>query len=111
MKSSAIGCAWICTLALSLACSSTRVPAPAPAPSTSEVAAAPPEVTAPTPIASAEPDDAGPARAPHASPVQVLEQMLTAQALLVSLLLAPVAKDAAEAPLARADVPAPPATP
>jgi hypothetical protein len=41
------------------------------------------------------------------SPMQTLNQMLTAQALLVSLLLAPVSKDVGQAPLARLEQPAP----
>lgn len=44
------------------------------------------------------------------SPMQALNQMVTAQALLVSLLLAPLSKGAAEAPLARVDA-APAGTP
>jgi hypothetical protein len=42
------------------------------------------------------------------NPIQALNQMLTAQALLVSLLLAPVSKDTAQAPLARLDEPTAP---
>jgi hypothetical protein len=37
--------------------------------------------------------------------MQVLSQMLTTQALLVSLLLTPLSKDPAEQPLARVDTP------
>lgn len=39
------------------------------------------------------------------SPMQALNQMVTAQALLVSLLLAPLSKGAAEQPLAKVDAP------
>jgi hypothetical protein len=46
--------------------------------------------------------DARPARP---SPIQALEQMLTAQALLVSLLLTPLSKDASQDTVARVDVP------
>lgn len=41
------------------------------------------------------------------SPVQALNQMLTAQALLVTLLFAPLSKDGSEAPLASVDNPPP----
>jgi hypothetical protein len=37
------------------------------------------------------------------SPIQALNQMVTAQALLVSLLLAPLSKDGAAGALARVD--------
>lgn len=43
------------------------------------------------------------ALAAQKSPIQALNQMVTAQALLVSLLLAPLSKESAEAPLARVD--------
>lgn len=43
----------------------------------------------------------------RASPLAAINQMLTTQALLVSLLLAPVSKDTASAPLARLDHTAP----
>lgn len=39
------------------------------------------------------------------SSIQVLSQMLTTQALLVSLLLTPLSQDTAEQPLARVDAP------
>lgn len=45
------------------------------------------------------------ARPARPSSIQVLSQVLTTQALLVSLLLTPLSKDTAEQPLARVDVP------
>jgi hypothetical protein len=59
------------------------------------------------PSAEATPADA--ARVARSSPIQALNQMLTAQALLVSLLLAPVGKDVGKTDevLARLDPPAP----
>ena len=66
-------------------------------------------------LASAEARNAGvaealptaPASGPgvRKSPMQALNQMVTAQALLVSLLLAPLSKGAAEQPLAKVDAP------
>jgi len=51
----------------------------------------------------AEARPAATALAAQKSPIQALNQMVTAQALLVSLLLAPLSKESAEAPLARVD--------
>jgi hypothetical protein len=58
---------------------------------------------------SAEAARADAARVARSSPVQTLNQMLTAQALLVSLLLAPVGKDVGNRgeAVARLDQPAP----
>jgi hypothetical protein len=50
---------------------------------------------------------AGVTRGSRRSPIQTLNQMLTTQALLVSLLLTPLGKDAGHAPMARLDTPAP----
>jgi hypothetical protein len=68
-----------------------------------------------SPLVSAEAPRAGvaetlapaPASEPRVrkSPMQALNQMVTTQALLVSLLLAPLSKGAAEEPLARVDAP------
>lgn len=46
----------------------------------------------------------GNGRSARTSPVQVLEQLVTTQALLVSLLLTPLAKDGSEEPVARVDM-------
>jgi hypothetical protein len=82
--------------------------------------APPPEAPSTEPVTT---QPLAPATAPHAgaadtlptvpssepsvrkSPMQALNQMVTAQALLVSLLLAPLSKGAAEQPLARVDAP------
>ncbi|HTV19918.1 MAG TPA: hypothetical protein VMG12_14635 [Polyangiaceae bacterium] len=71
--------------------------------------AASPPAALPAPAAPTLPS-AGAAAAPSVpaarkSPMQALNQMVTAQALLVSLLLAPLSKDAAEAPMAQVDTP------
>jgi hypothetical protein len=103
-------------LALSLACGGagahatdaafrgTSAPSGTPASPPPAVPAAEPETAAATPSEAAAP--AAPARN---SPIQALNQMVTAQALLVSLLLAPLSKDAGGGPQARAD--AAPASP
>lgn len=59
--------------------------------------------------ASAEATRADAARVARSNPMQTLNQMLTAQALLVSLLLAPVSKDVGNRgqAVARLDQPAP----
>jgi hypothetical protein len=52
------------------------------------------------PVEMAAPSDA---RMLGSSPMQAIEQVVTAQALLVSLLLTPFSKDGAEQPVARMD--------
>jgi hypothetical protein len=108
----------VSVLALTAACAGARaVPPEAIAPETIPPAAATApastEPAGPQPLASAatagvaETLPAVPASEPAArrSPMQALNQMVTSQALLVSLLLAPFSKDAAEQPLARVDAP------
>jgi hypothetical protein len=55
--------------------------------------------------APSAPDPAAPseARALGSSPMQAIEQVVTAQALLVSLLLTPFSRDRPEQPVARVD--------
>lgn len=115
-------------LALALACSGAGAragnppiesereigsPASSATPAGTSAAASEPAISvpfqAPRPAAAAV--DTGPAAFGAAgtparkSPMQALNQMVTAQALLVSLLLAPLSKPAAKAPLARVDAP------
>jgi hypothetical protein len=98
-------------LALSVGCSgSSAIPRETLPPE-----ALPPEPVQTQPLASATAPHAGaadtlpvvPASEPSVrkSPMQALNQMVTAQALLVSLLLAPLSKGAAEQPVARVDAP------
>lgn len=102
-------------LALTVACSGASVP-PESVPPDARSLAVPTESV---PLAPAQAPNAGVAEALPAemlpaapvnepalrkSPIQALNQMVTAQALLVSLLLAPLSK-AAEQPLARVDAP------
>jgi hypothetical protein len=80
-----------------------------PAASPAQPAVAPAAVVAPAPSQAASVGTSPATSAPAArnSPMQALNQMVTAQALLVSLLLAPLSKDAVEEPLARVDAPRP----
>ena len=118
-----------CTLWASAACSSTGAredarPSPAGAAGSYEAASPsivsegpsspPPPAGAPSAVApgAALPaidargtDPSSPARSPRPSSIQVLSQMLTTQALLVSLLLTPLSTDTPEQPLARVDAP------
>lgn len=117
-------------LALTLACSGTSAhsqksgpgdglsapaaldaPAPAAASTASSAGAAGTPVAAPPepPSASAAMPSAS-APAVRKSPMQALNQMVTAQALLVSLLLAPLSKDALDQPLAQVDAASTPPT-
>jgi hypothetical protein len=111
-------------LALTVACSGASVVPPESVPPDAASVSVPTESVPSAPFAPAQapnagvavlpsdtlPADALPAapvneRALRKSPIQALNQMVTAQALLVSLLLAPLSKAAAEQPLARVDAP------
>ncbi len=109
-----------CTLWASAACSATgaRDDAPPPPVSFAVSAVLPSSTTQPAdrpalaepgaglPVVGArDTEPSAPARSARPSSMQVLNQVLTTQALLVSLLLTPLSKDAAEQPLARADTP------
>jgi hypothetical protein len=87
-----------CALAASLACSSAGAPNVREPPTALPASAADP--VALEPVA----DEPVP-RTVRPGPMQSLEQLLTAQALLVSLLLTPLSKDGAEQLDARATAP------
>lgn len=103
---------------LGLACANPLDPPPSATGLPPTAAAAPPAPASASLAAGAAPSAPGSASETrqargHAlgrarsTPMQALNQMLTAQALLVSLLLVPVSKDAGQAPIARLDDPAP----
>jgi hypothetical protein len=87
----------------------SAAPDPLPGPDAPAVLPAVPSPAAFEPTSTSAPSAAGAgvSRGSRPSPIQTLNQMLTTQALLVSLLLAPLGKEAAPAPLARLDEPAP----
>jgi hypothetical protein len=104
------------TLALCVACSCAGAPGervatealvsavtPVEASAVLETGAA--QETTAVPFAATAEMAAGDVRPERSSPIQALQQMLTAQALLVSLLLTPLSRDGAEGAVARADAP------
>jgi hypothetical protein len=93
-------------LALTVACSGASAVPPEAA--SVSLASAPAVPLAPAPAPNAGVAETVPAAAVgepplRKSPIQALNQMVTAQALLVSLLLVPLSKEAVEQPLARVD--------
>lgn len=95
-------------LASGVACSSDA-PSTPPVRSGGSPVAAPPPASSPPALApeastfAASSGSSALATRAEKSPIQALNQMVTAQALLVSLLLAPLSTDSVEGPLARAD--------
>jgi hypothetical protein len=88
--------------------SETLPPETQPSPATIEAASIRPSVSAGASnagVAAALPPEPASVLPVRKSPMQALNQMVTTQALLVSLLLAPLSKGAAEQPLARVDAP------